>query len=394
MNAVVDQAAVQSRRLKKAHLSLMRHEETFLYAGVILLGDSVVESGTFTAYTDGVNKKYCAEFISTLTAPELAAVVLHENLHVILKHILRGKDLMIENSQLANQAMDYAVNDIIDSIIDKALVKLPACGLLDKQFKGWSFRDIYKFLKKEQEEGGGKGRGDSLDEHDKDGPAGAGSMTPEEIEKLAGDIDEALRQGTILAGMNGKNVPRQIEDALAATVDWKDALREFVTSYAVGKDDYTWRKFNSRRLVDDLYMPSSYSEVVEEITVAIDTSGSIGGKELAAFTATLSDLCVQTNPQRVRVLWWDTEVHGEQIFTNNYENIRDVLKPQGGGGTRVGCVSQYMIQHNITPQCLVVLTDGYVESKIDWQVTCPTLWVVTFNKDFTPPSGQKVRINS
>ena len=46
----------QEIRLKKAHIALMKHPETALYSGVMLMGNSTVEDRKFTAYTDGVNK--------------------------------------------------------------------------------------------------------------------------------------------------------------------------------------------------------------------------------------------------------------------------------------------------------------------------------------------------
>ena len=77
-------------RLKKAHIALIKHPETCLYGGVILMGESGVidEKGKCpTAYTDGYNKRYGRDFMSELSDQEIRGVVLHENLHVLLKHI-------------------------------------------------------------------------------------------------------------------------------------------------------------------------------------------------------------------------------------------------------------------------------------------------------------------
>ena len=84
-------------RLKKAHIKLIKHPETCLYGGVILMGEtSVVDDKARcpTAYTDGYNKRYGREFMESLTDREIAGVVMHENLHVLLKHIPRHRDLM------------------------------------------------------------------------------------------------------------------------------------------------------------------------------------------------------------------------------------------------------------------------------------------------------------
>jgi predicted metal-dependent peptidase len=90
------------------------------------------------------------------------------------------------------------------------------------------------------------------------------------------------------------------------------------------------------------------------------------------------------------VLWWDTQVHGEQVFEGNYNDIAKMLKPMGGGGTHVGCVSDYMVKNSINAEVLVIFTDGYVEGNIKWDVTAPTMWFVTENGRFDPPSGGRM----
>jgi predicted metal-dependent peptidase len=91
--------------------------------------------------------------------------------------------------------------------------------------------------------------------------------------------------------------------------------------------------------------------------------------------------------------WWDAEVHGEQIFEQSaFGNIRSLLKPAGGGGTRVSSVSDHLVNNNIKPDCLIVMTDGYVEPRIDWRVESPTLWLVTQARSFAPPVGRVVKM--
>ena len=43
-------------RIKKAHIALMKHPETALYSGVMMLGKSEVVDDCPTAKTDGFNK--------------------------------------------------------------------------------------------------------------------------------------------------------------------------------------------------------------------------------------------------------------------------------------------------------------------------------------------------
>ena len=418
-------------RLKRNHILLMKHPDTAWYSGIMMMGKSEVADGNFTAYTDGVNKKYCRSFMDGIKdEPKMRGLIMHETLHVALKHVPRHKDLFKDNAKLANFSADFVVNDIIKNLPDQTNCCLPDGALYNSMFHNWSVREVYNYLKKEKEEldkgkqegnqggkpesGDGQGQGekgkpesinspkgetdikkllenmndfDSIDEHDWDS---LDDITIDELKKLEGNIDQALRQGGILAGRFGAKVPRAIGDLLEPKVDWREVLREFVTSTTRGKDEFTWRKMNKRHLANDIYLPSLENESMGEVVVAIDTSGSIGNEQISEFASELASICDNCMPEKVRVLWWDTQVHGEQIFENDYQDIAKMLKPLGGGGTRVSCVNEYINKEGIKAECVLVFTDGYVEHEPEWTITSPTLWMITENESFDPPTGKKV----
>ena len=421
----------QEVRLKKAHIALMKHHETALYSGVMLMGKSEVSDNLFTAYTDGVNKRYSRPFLETIISePKLRGLVLHENLHVALKQIPRGKDMWKEDAKIANMAADFVVNDIIKNITGKVaggneqLVELPDGALYDPFFHNWNMREVYNHIRKEnpqrqKPQSGGSSNSDEQGDSDSS-PSSSGkqdkddgkitangkeydmggngfdehdweNMSAEEIKELNDKIDRALREGGMLAGRMGGKIPRSISDLLEPKIDWREALREFVSSTMKGKDEFTWRRMNKRQMANDIYMPSMENETIGEVVVAIDTSGSIGSVELTEFATELASICDLVSPDAVRVLWWDTDVHGEQLFkSDQYQSIASLLKPLGGGGTHVGCVSKYINEKKINAEAVIVFTDGYVESDIKWTIVPPTLWMITQNKDLDIPSGKKV----
>ena len=414
----------QEERLRKSHVFLLKHPKTMQLGGIILMGQSSVEDNVPTAYTDGINKRYGRKFMEKLVDAQVNGLVMHENGHVFFRHVTHHKRIFRENRKLANIAADFVVNDMI-VMLEDPMIQLPPGALWNTMFRNWSVIQVYDFLNKRKKEldkekesgdqtcdnpnndsqGGetlNKPNGetdvdkllknlkdvDSLDEHDIE------KASEYDEKEIAEGIDKALREGGLLAGILGGNKSRQIEDLLEPKVDWREALREFVMSQCVGKDDYSWRKFNRRLLANDVYMPSTISETVGEITVAIDTSGSIGGEELAAFASELVSIADTVVPEKIRVVWWDTKVHGEQLFTGNYAGIEHMLKPMGGGGTNVSSVSEYLISKNIQTECVIVFTDGFVENNIRWLHQAPLLWLVTQNKDFRPPVGKAVKFNT
>jgi predicted metal-dependent peptidase len=74
-----------------------------------------------------------------------------------------------------------------------------------------------------------RGMHGEMDEHDFE------KASEYDIKKLAEKIDGALRQGGILAGILGGDKPRNIDNLLDPKIDWKEVLREFVSSICVGK---------------------------------------------------------------------------------------------------------------------------------------------------------------
>ena len=422
----------QTARIKRAHMTMFKHPQTALYSGVMLMGTSAVIDNCPTAYTDGVNKRYGRKFLEQITKePQVRGLVLHENLHIALKQMPFGMAMFQENRQMANLAADFVVNDIIvciDGTVNNSnerLVELPDGGVYDAMFHDWSMREVYNYLKKHAKPkpkgngGGGSGGGQgndpsqggtqnsqdqwesvtvngktydlsNADEHDF---VDIGKLSHEERKELNEEIDRALREGGILAGRMGGKMPRAISDMLEPKVDWRDALREFVSASVRGKDEYTWRRMNKRHMANDIYLPSMDNETIGEVVVAIDTSGSIGEKELNEFATELVSICEVASPEKVTIIWWDAEVAGTQEFSGDYTGIASMLKPEGGGGTRVSCVSEYINEHRINADCVIVFTDGYVEDSVKWDISSPTLWMVTQCKSFEPPSGRKVMVD-
>ena len=73
-----------------------------------------------------------------------------------------------------------------------------------------------------------------------------------------------------------------------------------------------------------------------------------------------------------------------------YANLPQATRPKGGGGTEPSCVPQYLNEHGIKPEAVVMLTDGYVGSWGQWSV--PVLWCILNNKSASPDVGKAVHI--
>jgi predicted metal-dependent peptidase len=383
------------QRIERCHIELMKHPQFVAYSGILMIGETKVDDNVPTAMTNGKDVKFGRQFVASLNDAELRGVILHEAKHKMYRHLLTWKHLQKQDPIRANMACDYVINiEIIDEGKRTSdFVVLPEGGLYDEKYRGLNSAEVFNLLQPNPDDGGGSGiggdSGDSgFDEHDWEG---AESLNAEEQTALAKEIDQAIRQGAILAGKVGGSVDRAFTDLMSAKVDWKEALREFVSSVSQGKDDSTWRKPNRRWLQHDIYMPSTISESMGRVVVAIDTSGSIWGDVLNRFVSEVASVMQNMNPEQVDLLYWDSQVAGHEVYgLNDADRMTSSTKPKGGGGTSPSCITRYMAKHKIDPVCAIILTDGYVGNDWGGKWNCPTLWTIT--SDIKSPIGQTIKI--
>jgi predicted metal-dependent peptidase len=388
------------QRLSKAVVDIMGNPKYVALAGVLMIGDRTVRDDVPTACTNGRDEMYGREFVTGLSDAELRFLVLHECYHKLYRHLTTWRHLYEANAQLANISCDYVINvKIVDDNADGFAV-MPKCGLLDPKYRGWDSAAVYADLESQGENGGGglsaggsESQGNLLaqgfDDHDWEG---AQELTADEQRDLVRDIDEAIRQGALIAGKMGSGGGRDLEALLKPQVDWREVLRDFITSTCTGSDYSTWRRPNRRYIATGHYLPSGITEQVGELVVAIDTSGSIGSCELTRFLSEVRGICDTVRPERIRLLYWDTKVCADETYdTHELNKLAASTKPVGGGGTDVACVPEYIAKHNINAQAAIVLTDGYLGGSWGtWPI--PLLWCIIDNDNAKPDCGKTVHI--
>lgn len=389
----------EEQRLTKAVVSIMGNPKYTALAGVLMIGDRRVvdDPSVPTACTNGRDEMYGREFVKQLNDAELRFLVLHEVYHKLFRHLTTWRHLYNQDAHLANVACDHVINiKIVDDNKDHfaSMTGVLENGCYDRKYVGMDTAQVYNLLRKDQE-GDGEQGSDSLpegfDKHDWDG---ASEMDADEIRELAREIDEAVRQGALVAGKMGSGGALGLEELLQPQIDWREALREFIQTTCAGSDYSTYSRPNRRYLSSGIYMPSGISEQVGELVLAIDTSGSIGKKELAAFLTEVKEICDTVHPDGVRLLYWDTKVcRDEKYDTHELDNLVNSTKPEGGGGTDVECVTDYIRDNNINAQAAIVLTDGHLYG--GWgQWTTPVLWCIMDNDNAKPDVGKTVNIKS
>jgi predicted metal-dependent peptidase len=113
---------------------------------------------------------------------------------------------------------------------------------------------------------------------------------------------------------------------------------------------------------------------LQKLVVAVDTSGSIGEKELGEFLAEINGMA--RAGAEIKLIECDCKIHTVTPFRRN-----ELPKFKGGGGTDFDPVMQWLRdnRHERFGGC-IYLTDGCAPTPtIDPR--CPVLWVITPEMD-------------
>ena len=402
------------------------------FFGTLSLRLKLVPGRLPTMATDGSRIVYSPAFVNQLKSAELEGTLAHEVLHCALGHHCRRAN---RDPGLWNEAADLAINPIL---IRNGFT-LPAGALNDAAFVNLSAEEIYaRLLRKRGEDsappkrapqqtqasnGSSNGpqetRGAGMPDSEVDSPHQLGSNQTEPTAGKASDLESARPGGfgevwdatedqghpastaemhrqehewSIAAeqalrsakacGREPGHVERPLSENRQSQQDWRAILRDFIASAT--PSDYRWTPPNRRYIASGLYLPSVERRGLGEIVIVVDTSGSIGNHELEQFAAEISAISEEAQPEAIHVVYCDAGVQSAQEFRAS-EQVQ--LEPKGGGGTDFRPAFEWVAKNDITPACLIYLTDLCCDSFPEAQ-DYPVLWVTDSRR--TAPFGDTI----
>lgn len=387
-------SATAGEKLAVARTALVLDQPFF---GALLMRLKMVEDKSCdTMWTDGVSIGYSPVFVESINIHELQGVLCHEVLHAANGHTWRRDH---RDPKKWNEACDYAINPIV---IDDAKLPLPQGGLLDYKYKAMSVEQIFDLRRQEakencdQQQPGGSGNGKqdpNVNPGGKDdsGDFGPGAVRdlpdPDTQAEVESEWKMAITQAANAAKMQGKlpgSLQRLVDETLHEKADWRSILHRFVQQ--VARNDYSWKRPNSRYMHMGMYLPSLHSEEMGAIVVAIDTSGSIDEVLLSQFASEINGIVSEMQPEVVHVIYVDAKVHRADEFMRN-ETV--IINPAGGGGTDFRPAFDWVDKAAVNPVCMIYFTDlmgAFPEHTPDY----PVLWATT--EKSVAPFGETVQI--
>ena len=361
------------------------------FFGALMLFASMKKSDQIeTAATDGKDIFFNEKFLKSLKSSEQNALMLHEVLHMALLHVSRRQS---RNPHIWNIAADIVVNDLI---IRNTKFKLPNGAIIEPEYADKSVEHIYEALLKnnkykqyqllisdvgEQAEGM-EGMGLNEEEQQE-----IESYWRDKIQVLQnGDLNEegSSGQGNIPAGMS-----QEIEVFLEPEVDWRHALWRHV-----GKTPADFDDLDRRFLYRGLYLEGLLTEALE-VSVCIDTSGSISRRLLDQFLGELKGILSSYPHVKCDLFFADCSVDGPYEI----HSIEEMPPVSGFGGTSFVPFFNYLEKNNDnlmgSHKVSIYFTDGYGDFPTT-EPKDPTMWLVSKDglKTSQFPFGEVVRIST
>lgn len=347
-----------------------------------------------TAATDGRKFYYNSRFINMLQPKEVMFLVGHEVLHVVYDHMDRRDD---RDPQIWNIAADYCVNaDLKRHGIGQFITTVPC--LYEKKYDRMAAENVYDDLMKNAEHIDMDSLLDQLiDDHmdgegEGDGEDGRpGKMSQEERDQLRQEIKENIINAAKQAQAAGQSIPenvaRMVDHLTEPKMPWRELIQSMLTSTI--KTDYSYMRPSRRGWHIDAILPSQTPGEEIDITIAIDTSGSIGTKELGVFLSEIQGIMDSFAGYKIHVFCFDTGAHNPAEYNSeNLDSIADYV-PGGGGGTDFDAIFDYLKTEAIVPNRLIVFTDMMPFGSWGDPDYCDTTWIGygAYAKTVTPPFG-------
>ena len=352
-----------------------------------------------TAATDGRKIFFNEEFLNSLPSQEQNALMLHEVLHMALLHVTRRQS---RDPHIWNIAADIVVNDLIER---NTSFPLPEGAITDNRFQDKSVEYIYEALLKSKKKyklvitdilEPSNANSDESKKDSNDVMEPLSQEETDEIESFWKDKMEILknssehqlssRKGSLPAG-----IEEEISTILEPEVDWRHALWKYV-----GKTPADFDDLDRRFIYKGLYLESLLTEAVE-VSVCIDTSGSVSDELLKQFAGELKGILRSYPNVKCSLFFADTNLAGPYEI----DRIEQMPKAIGGGGTSFVPFFDYLKKHGEENSLLgnnklsIYFTDGYGDFPSQ-EPNNPTMWLVCKDGLETQsfPFGEVVRIST
>ena len=217
------------------------------------------------------------------------------------------------------------------------------------------------------DDGDGEGEGEGSDgepgdsephNHQHEGDGG-------HMDHAVGAIDESdaglqeewkdlLQQAALVAKLRGQlpgQLARLVEEVTEPKVPWQSIIEQFVND--VVRDDYDMMKQDRRFMQSGIYFPELQSNATT-VAAFLDTSGSIGQKELQFYVSEVASICRCRGVKFLRLIACDAAITMD-LTLGATDQLPDNFP--GGGGTDFRPPFKRVLEEGERPSLIIYFTD-------------------------------------
>ena len=412
----VDLEEVENK-LTKARTQLIL-DKPFLGNLVLRLPMKAAGSWCRTSATDAKSFYYNPSFIEKLDNHQTKFVLIHEALHCALTHFARRGN---RDKHKWDLACDFAINPLLVKEGFRPPLDVP----IFSKYESMIAEEIYPMIddsidtepmdqhlyddnpKDDADESDGGMREDSLDGQKDDtsskgqdnkpsqGNSNSGDLaeqpsplTPDEMQELSSRWQKNLASSAQLAQQAGKldgEFAKLVDFFLQPQLSWQSLLAQYMSTLA--RDDFSYARPSRRS--GNAILPSLRSSQID-ITVAIDTSGSITQEEIDEFISEIN--AIKSNMRAsITLIACDEKVNDNLIWRfEAWDELQFPASLGGGKGTDFNPVFDYIDEQDSPSSVLIYFTDAMGKFP-QFEPNYPVMWLVKGKEPI--PWGSRIQLN-
>lgn len=290
---------------------------------------------------------YYPPFVSLCDITELYGIIQHEIEHLIRCHCLRIQN---RDPDLYNIAADMAVNGKKDSPRigykdNNGQIILPLGGNIIWIPQGWDSNQTAEYYYELLNDNNYEPQGNMVDDHE---IWDESDISKDEMRQVIKNAVQDVMEKT--NGEAPSHITNIIDSLNKPIVKWQQLLHGILGKY-VGNKRYTYSRKNRR--IKSFGVKGISNHAASEISIIVDTSGSIGDVELKQFFTEIESLSYKS---KIWLLQWDNIYRDYRLYRKgDWKKI----SVKGRGNTDMAAPIDWLIKNNLVKDAVVMLTDGY-----------------------------------
>lgn len=351
-------------KIKNCLIKLYANSSLYIYSSIFHMLNLKYSDGNIRVYYDKDINKFTINLnlniLNELNEEEILFIIVHETLHIILKHLYRleNKDLNIANIAFDHVINRMLINDINTNKITnikppKQMILIDELmheNLTSEQVYNWIIDNLKKSDNNKIQLKNGQIIEDKPDIDFNLNKNNSDQMNMQiqldhlgSIVKTAIEIKKNRDKQLLQRGLYTGSLEEYISQILTPKISYDKLFENIIyNSKKYISDNKSWMNYNKKlKTVLNIYLPGcDYDNSIDIILIAIDTSSSMSTTELKQSLGIINNIMEYTN--ELHIIYHDTKIQNIKVIKKDEFSIDDISIFKGRGGTNHTEVFDYI----------------------------------------------------